>query len=246
MNKTLEEMAKSIYKSWFVDFEPFQDKEFIESKLGMIPKNWGVGSINDFVKVQNGYGFSSKLFSDKGSIGIIKIKNITDNNTVNITDTQYISKETAEDTNNRYLIKPNSILIAMTGAKVGKIGIVPETNTTLYLNQRVGMLKPIIDGGIEYSYIALMTDYFQNVIKNKARGSAQANISATAIGSIKVVIPPKKTLKKYANIIKPILNKISSNLNQNQSLIELRDSLLPKLMSGEIRVPIEESAKEVN
>jgi len=236
MNKTLEEMAQAIFKSWFIDFEPFQDKDFVESKLGMIPKNWKVGNISDFVKVQNGYGFSSKLFSDEGSIGIIKIKNITEKNTVNISDTQYISNETAEETNNRYLIKSNSILIAMTGAKVGKIGIVPETNTTLYLNQRVGMLKPRIDGGIEYSYIALMTDYYQNVIKNKARGSAQANISATAIGSINVVVPPKKILKKYANIIKPILNKISSNLNQSQSLKELRDTLLPKLMSGEINV----------
>jgi type I restriction enzyme S subunit len=246
MNKTLEEMAQAIYKNWFVYFEPFQDEEFFESELGMIPEGWEVGNINDFVNVQNGYGFSSKLFSDEGNIGVIKIKNITENNTVNISDTQYISKKTAEETNKRYLIKPNSILIAMTGAKVGKIGIVPETNTTLYLNQRVGMLKPKINGGIEYSYIALMTDYYQNVIKNKARGSAQANISATAIGSIKVVIPPKKILKKYANIIKPILNKISSNLNENRSLKELRDSLLPKLMSGEIRVPLDEDEKEVN
>jgi type I restriction enzyme S subunit len=246
MNKTLEEIAQAIYKNWFVYFEPFQDEEFFESELGMIPEGWEVGNINDFVNVQNGYGFSSKLFSDEGNIGVIKIKNITENNTVNISDTQYISKKTAEETNKRYLIKPNSILIAMTGAKVGKIGIVPETNTTLYLNQRVGMLKPKINGGIEYSYIALMTDYYQNVIKNKARGSAQANISATAIGSIKVVIPPKKILKKYANIIKPILNKISSNLNENRSLKELRDSLLPKLMSGEIRVPLDEDEKEVN
>lgn len=240
INNILKKMAQAIYKSWFIDFEPFKDKEFVESELGMIPKGWKVGTINDFVNVQNGYGFSSKLFFDKGDIGVVKIGNITEKNTVNISDTQYISEETAKDTNDRYLIKPNSILIAMTGAKVGKIGIVPNTNTTLYLNQRVGMLKPKINGGIEYSYIALMTDYYQNVIKNKAGGSGQANISATAIGSIKVIIPSKKVLDKYADIIKPILNKISSNLNQNQTLKGLRDSLLPKLMSGEIRIPLED------
>lgn len=235
MNKTLEEIAQAIYKNWFVDFEPWQDGEFVESELGKIPKGWKVGNIGDLVKVQNGYGFSSKLFSDSGEIGVIKIKNIK-NNKVDITNCQYISKETAKETNNRYLVKPNSILIAMTGAKIGKIGIVPKTKQKLYLNQRVGMLKEKIKGGIEYSYIALMTDYYQNVIKNKARGSAQPNISATALESIKVVIPPKKILEKYRKTINSFLGKICENLYQNQILIKIRDTLLPKLMSGEIRI----------
>jgi type I restriction enzyme, S subunit len=236
MNKTLEDMAMALYKHWFVDFGPFRDGEFIDSVLGEIPVGWEVKNIGQIVKILGGYAFKSKDFIEDGEI-VVKIKNIA-RNIVSIVGSDCISSDVAEKTNSKFQINAGSFLVAMTGAEVGKVGIVPDYGRRLWLNQRVGMItEPKFESADILVGNFLQSDECYNVIQNLAYGSAQPNISATDIESISLPIP------KDISILDGVLLQIRywheqriMNLNENQTLTSLRDTLLPKLISGEIRV----------
>jgi type I restriction enzyme S subunit len=236
MNRTLEDMAMALYKHWFVDFGPFQNGEFIDSELGMIPKGWEVKRLGEVIKVLGGYAFKSKDFVDQGE-SVIKIKNIS-NNVVSIVGSDCISSKVAEKTNDKFQVYAGNFLIAMTGAEVGKTGIVPNYARKLWLNQRVGK---IIDPSFRNADI-LIGNFLQSaegydMIQNLAYGSAQPNISSSGIESLEIILP-----KNVAIIETPLSqlevwhSKRISNLSENQTLTSLRDTLLPKLISGEVRV----------
>ncbi|CUP56353.1 EcoKI restriction-modification system protein HsdS [Turicibacter sanguinis] len=244
MNETLEEMAQALFKRWFVDFEfpneegqPYKSSggEMVESELGMIPYNWKLGVLGDLIYVQNGYAFKGKDLMENGEVGIIKIKNIS-SNTVDIINTQYISEILASKVDTKFKLCGTNLLIAMTGAEVGKIGLVPLNKKELYLNQRVGCIKELVPGGESYAYNYLLRPEAQEMIQAKAVGSAQPNISASGIEELKVVIPSNHILKAFQNICGSLLYNMCQLIEENYLLIELRDTLLPKLMSGEIRV----------
>lgn len=244
MNKNLEEMAQSIFKQWFVNFEfpdengnPYKNSggKMIQSELGEIPVGWSVNELVEIVYVQNGYSFKSQDFLDEGTIGIIKIKNIN-NGKVDIVNTQYVESHIANKVDEKFIVNSGSILIAMTGAEVAKIGIVEKTNKRLYLNQRVGMFKDKKNCGVEYIYCHLTTEQMQEVLRNKAMGSAQPNISASGIESIKIVVPEQFVLDSFKVIIKDIINMVISLGGESNTFEKTRDELLPKLISGEIRV----------
>ncbi len=244
MNKTLEEMAQAIFKQWFVDFEfpnengePYKSSggEMVESELGLIPKGWRVGKLGEIISVQNGYAFKSRDFQEIGNIGIIKIKNISSNK-VDIENMDFITEQIAEKVDNKFKITSGAILIAMTGAEVGKVGIVAKTNKKLFLNQRVGMFRDKMKGGTKYSYIMIVSNEWQEYIRGKAMGSAQPNISANGIEEIKIIIPAINILEKFDKIISENLELITENLYQIGELTQIRDTLLPKLMNGEIDV----------
>ncbi|MBS3203434.1 restriction endonuclease subunit S [Turicibacter bilis] len=244
MNETLEEIAEGLFKRWFVDFEfpneegkPYKSSggEMVESELGMIPYNWKSGVLGDLIYVQNGYAFKGKDLMEHGEVGIIKIKNIS-SNTVDIINTQYISEILASKVDTKFKLCGTNLLIAMTGAEVGKIGLVPLNKKELYLNQRVGCIKELVPGGESYAYNYLLRPEAQEMIQAKAVGSAQPNISASGIEELKVVIPSNHILKAFQNICGSLLYNMCQLIEENYLLIELRDTLLPKLMSGEIRV----------
>ena len=244
MNKTLEEMAQTLFKRWFIDFdfpnengEPYRSSggKMVDSELGEIPEGWKIGKIGDLIRVQNGYAFKSKDFLEKGTVGIIKIKNISDRK-VDINKSDFISEELAKAIDKKFFIQSSSILIAMTGAEVGKVGIVPEHNKKLYLNQRVGKFEELINGGKEFSYFYLNKEETQELIIAKSAGSAQPNISSKGIEELKIVLPSIKLLSEFEKNIGKSLKKIALNLNEINILTEIRDTLLPKLMSGEIEM----------
>lgn len=137
MNQTLEAMAQALFKEWFVDFNfPNFDGE-LENGL---PKGWRMGSLSEIMYVQNGYAFKSNDFVDEGENGILKIKNIS-NKVVDIVNMQFIPSEVAMNIDKRFKVESGDLLIAMTGAEVGKVGMVPNTEKNLWLNQRVGSFK---------------------------------------------------------------------------------------------------------
>ena len=244
MNKTLEEMAQALFKRWFVDFEfpneegqPYKSSggEMVESELGMIPEKWQPGKLGDLIYVQNGYAFKSKDLSEEGEVGIIKIKNISDN-TVDIINKQYICEDLVSNIHPKFKVYGTNLLIAMTGAEVGKIGLVPLNKQELYLNQRVGCIKEVIQGGEIYAYNYLLRAEAQEMIRAKAIGSAQPNISTSGIEELKIITPSKDILKAFEIIGGNLLYNMCRLREENNLLIQLRDTLLPKLMSGEIRV----------
>ncbi len=246
MNKTLEEIAMALYKHWFIDFGPFQDGEFVASELGEIPEGWEVKSVGQVVKIIGGFAFKSKDFKERGET-VVKIKNIS-NNLVSIEGSDCIGYDIGAKTNKKFLINSGSFLIAMTGAEVGKVGVVPDYSQKLWLNQRVGMITaPSFESADILIGNFLQSSDGYETIQNLAYGSAQPNISTNGLESISLPIPGD--ILVIAEFLKKIDNwhhmKIS-NYTENQTLTQLRDTLLPKLISGEVRVKdVEKTLTEV-
>ncbi|MDQ5922270.1 MAG: Restriction endonuclease subunit [Pseudomonadota bacterium] len=244
INNKLEEIAQALFKQWFIDFNfpnengmPYKDSggAMIDSELGRIPIGWQIGMIGDYVKIKSGFAFKSQWWTTTG-VKVIKIKDIS-NNTISSNELSHISIDNAKKASD-FSVKAGDLLIAMTGATVGKIGLVPETEFKLLVNQRVGKFflgdKPIEKVG--FLYMNLLQDNVAYQINARANGSAQANISPTDIESIKIVLPPKQIINIFNLTVTPIFEYICRNINQNNKLQQVRDSLLPKLMSGKVDV----------
>lgn len=92
INENLEQQAQALFKSWFVDFEPFKDGKFVDSELGMIPEGWKVGTIGNYSNIRSGFAFKSSWWTDKG-VKIVKIKNISSSGNLDMNDCSYVSKE---------------------------------------------------------------------------------------------------------------------------------------------------------
>ncbi len=260
MNQTLEEMAQTIFKSWFVDFDPVHAKanctdeaefeniakelgiskeildlfpsEFIESELGMIPKGWKATELSQVCKIQSGYAFKSAWWQDTG-VKVIKIKNI-DGNRVNTLDCECVSEEIATKNSNFKLLN-GDMLIAMTGATVGKVGVIYTSDEEYLLNQRVGRFQPIKYYD-EYVKIFASSSKFFESIQGQAQGSAQPNISAREIETVKIIKPNNEIMKAFSSLLNPFFSKILEHQGEIQTLEKTRDTLLPKLLSGEIDV----------
>lgn len=232
INKTLEEMAQAIFKSWFVDFEPFQDGEFEESELGRIPKGWKNGKIFDMGTVLTGKTppTSKKEFYGN-DIPFIKTPDMHGNIYITTVENK-LSLRGAEYQNNKYIPK-NSVIMSCIGAKAGVVSLTSELSQT---NQQI---NAIISEWPYYVYYTLKmeSDNLRNI---GSSGSTMININKSTFENYKILIPSQSILKNFNEKVQPIFEMILNNQNQNRNLEILRDSLLPKLMSGEIRVPIEE------
>ena len=253
INQTLEQMAQAIFKSWFVDFDPVKAKmngeqpkgmdaataslfpeKLVESELGLIPEGWEAGSIGSVTTAKGGYAFKSKQFIETGN-PVIKIKNITSSGTVNTLDCQCIDDDIARAAP-RFKLSNGDLLMAMTGATVGKSGIYVSDGRDGYLNQRVARFESKVDSSNPcwFTYNLVTKDNVFEQIVGAAQGSAQPNISSKGIEQVKAVIPTHDLIGKYQEVVAPLYAKWISNFKENSQLAELRDTLLPKLLSGEI------------
>lgn len=244
INQELESLTQLLFKRWFVDFEfpnengePYKSSggQMVDSELGQIPKGWRLGKFGELVDVINGYAFKSKDFDNSQEEGIVKIKNIN-GLTVEIKNTDFVSSNVVSNLNRKFKINSGDILIAMTGAEVGKIGVVPETKQNLWLNQRVGKVVPKDVKNTSFIHTLYNFLNLTDVVKNEAMGSAQPNISSTGIESIKILIPAQVIIEEFSRIFNDKYFLFVSSLAEIQTLSELRDTLLPKLISGELQI----------
>lgn len=264
-NQTLEEMAQAIFKSWFVDFDPVKAKmngeqpvgmddataalfpdKLVESELGLIPEGWEVGTVGSVTAAKGGYAFKSKQFVDEGN-PVIKIKNITSAGTVTTSGCQCIDGEVAK-TASRFKLSDGDLLMAMTGATVGKSGIYVSDGRDGYLNQRVARFESKVDSAQPcwFTYNLINKDSIFEQIVGAAQGSAQPNISSKGIEQVKTVIPTFGLISKYQELAAPLYTKWISNFSENSQLSELRDTLLPKLLSGELSLDQAQELAEVS
>ncbi len=234
INRNLEAQAQAIFKSWFVDFDPFKDGEFVDSELGKMPKGWRVGTLGEYCKVKSGYAFKSNWWQDKG-VKVVKIKNI--GNTLNLSDCSCVDKEKKELAKD-FIAIGGDLLIAMTGATVGKFCIVPQIDETILVNQRVGKFflgnNPIEK--LPFVYFLLNKSEVIDEILNRRQGSAQSNISPTDIETVKIIFPQIHVIEQFNNLTKYFFVNITKNQQQNQSLTAIRDAILPKLINGDIEI----------
>ena len=230
----LEEQAQLVYEKWFVRMKfPNHEDTSIDEETGL-PKGWSQGRLSDLIGFQSGFAFKSNRFKTSG-FPVIKIKNIG-NGTVQTESTDCIDSDYAKEADN-YRLLEGDLLIAMTGATVGKVGVVPITSEPCYLNQRVGRFqkKGYIDNMVFIKSFFTIGLGLQHIL-NYARGAAQPNISASDILSLPSIIPSDDLLKQYSDLSKKIVNTILNLQNQNRKLKEARDILLPRLMMGIIEV----------
>lgn len=209
INADLEEMAQAIFKNWFVDFEPFKDGKFVNSELGMIPEGWKVGCLGDIAEITSGKR-PPKKSKDKTKDLSIPLIGASD-----------IMGFTSD------VLYERPILVI---GRVGTHGVVqrfqekcwPSDNTLViessYYNYVYQLLK-----GIDYPAIN--------------RGSTQPLITQTDVKNTDVIIAPENVLKEYESITSTLFSKHRANIKENSRLSLLRDTLLPRLMSGELEVP---------
>ena len=236
--KILEEMAQKIYKEWFVDFK-FPNHEtatFKDSELGKIPSDWFLGTIKDINDVKGGYAFKSSDLKDTGKYGVIKIKNIQSGD-IDINSCQYIDERIAQKAE-AFKLGGGDMLIAMTGAQVGKVGIMPKIEQHYYLNQRVGKFVPNKEYIVNNQYLSMCTssEKFNIQINNVASGAAQPNISTSQIENIEILVPKAEILTQFETLVNPLFMETMVLKEKNAILKQTRDLLLPRLISGEIDV----------
>lgn len=238
MNKTLEEMAMTLYKHWFVDFGPFQDGEFVDSELGPIPEGWEVQELSKITQLQNGFAFKSKQWSEAG-IPVVKIGSVKPM-IVDVDQCSYVSEITANE-NPKFRLSAGDILVGLTGY-VGETGVVPNREPLPLLNQRVARF--VCDDAVySFIYCIARSSDFKSYAESNAHGSAQANISTKALLSYTLALPEIETIGAFDREVREKILLIRMNAEENFTLSTLRDTLLPKLISGEIRV--KEAVKQV-
>ena len=219
-NQTLEQMAATLFRQWFIE----------EAK-----EDWEEADLTQLIGLQSGYAFKSKDFQESGNFGVIKIKNIS-GNIIDIEQTDFVSDEVGLATAQRFNVSSGQVLVAMTGAEIGKLGLVPKTTKKLLLNQRVGLLEPKFIGAQYLAYLHLKSEFGQDYIENSATGSAQPNISGSLIEACPFPKVEDSILQQYGKQVQIYFVKVKENLGQIQTLEQLRDTLLPKIMSGEVRI----------
>ena len=223
----------------------FPDEFSYSDELGWIPKGWEVASLGDISFVKGGYAFKGKDFTTSGC-PVIKIKNINSDKTINVHDVQYIPQDIASKAE-KFWLSSGDLLMAMTGATVGKFGLLtPKVGETYLLNQRVAKFHPIdtVSPKTWFVYSCINQKKIIEHIVNIAHGSAQPNISAGAIMDTVISKPDNELIRLYDNMVDGNFSKILSNGKVIQILSKLRDTLLPKLLSGEIRIPDAEKMVE--
>jgi type I restriction enzyme S subunit len=252
MNKTLEEMANALYKHWFVDFGPFQNGKFIESELGLIPEGWSIGVLSDITNFYNGYGFKSGDLLDD-NIGdcyhVFKMGHIKKGGGLKSDGTRsYVQKSKCNKLEN-FVLKKGDLLMSMTDMKdkvtiLGHTAIMDEDDKYI-VNQRVGLIRAKIEYRIGYPYLYILTNSipFLSDLRSRANSGVQVNLSTEGIKSTKVLIAPKDINEDFNSTVVTFYEKIFENAKENENLKQTRDYLLPKLVSGEIRV--KDAAKKV-
>jgi type I restriction enzyme S subunit len=239
INKTLEEMAQAIFKSWFVDFEPFKDGESEESEIGLIPKGWKIVELEEICSIQNGFAFKSSDYQDTGC-RLIRTTNITSNGYVNNNDIKFLPQSFYESEKYKnYRFECFDTVLVMVGASIGKIGLITEYNLPSLQNQNMWRFRAN-NREISSVYIHYVVRRVNEFVSNWATGSARDFYRKESFQRAKCVLPPKNVMKEFRLLTDSLFIQISSNIMENALLLEIRDILLPKLMSGEIRVPVEE------
>ncbi len=246
---TLEEITSTLFKRWFVDFEfpkengnPYKSSggEMVESELGEIPAGWEIKNINDISSnISKGTTPTSKDLSsatDKKKIYFIKVKDIQTDGYINFNNVEKIPETIHFNQLKRSILKEKDILLSIAGT-VGRISYISDVYNGVNSNQAIAFIR-LKDSDKYFNFLLyyMKSSIFQNEIASKVVQAVQANVSLSVIKAIRLVLPNDSNLKKFNELIQPIVTKIEILRNENESVIGIRDSLLTKLLSGEIEL----------
>ena len=231
INDNLEQQAQALYKSWFVDFEPFCEEEFIETNIGSIPAGWKVGQLSDICEIVGG-GTPSKSHPEyycRRGIAWITPKDLS------VSKSKFSSRGSEDITSDGYKnssakLMPRGTVLFSSRAPIGYISIATNEICT---NQGFKSAVPGIAGtGYLYYFLQANTDK----IESKASGSTFKEASGSLMKALEVIIPADGIFNQFEAELAPILNKQENIASEIQTLTTLRETILPKLMSGELKI----------
>ena len=236
INADLDEMAQTIFKNWFVDFEPFKDGKFVNSELGMIPEGWKVVTLDDLTsKFGTGLNPRKNFVLGHGNNYYVTIKNMG-NNRIYLNDRcDKVDDEALVKINKRSKLQKGDLLFSGIGT-IGKVAMVVDDPVNWNTSESVFNMHPIDTVSSEFIYLLLLSDKFQQYVQQNAQGGVQQGIRMASLKAFQLAMPDDLNL--FDNLVKPIIGKIKNNDKENDTLSLLRDTLLPRLMSGEIEVPV--------
>lgn len=226
INADLEEMAQAIFKNWFVDFEPFKDGKFVDSELGMIPEGWKVGRLKDLLYLRK----DSIKAANKGNLPYLPIDTIPMHCLV---ATDFKSNDEAKSSLQTF--EQNNIVVGAMRVYFHRVILAPckgITRTTCFV------LSVKNGNALAYSLMQCNQDEAISFAEKTSKGSTMPYaVWDGGYGEYKVVIPPSEVMKSFNDLLSNFFSKMNKNAIENSRLSLLRDTLLPRLMSGEIEIP---------
>ena len=253
INQTLEQIAQTLFKSWFVDFDPVKAKmngeqpkgmdaataslfpeKLVESELGLIPEGWSVRPLGSLIDFMTGFAFKSKQFTESG-VRLARGDNVKEGRFHWGDKSRYWPVVTPEL--EKYHLQSGDILIGMDGSKVGKNWVrVNESDLPCLLVQRVARLREKGLVGSSMLEVIIGGNKFKRYVENVKTGTSIPHISGKQIKDMPILYPNDggKLFQRFEELLLPLAQKRELNNVENQELTRLRDTLLPKLLSGEI------------
>lgn len=222
LNNHLEQMAQAIFKSWFVDFEPFGGEQ---------PPNWDIGTVSDIsADVVCGKTPSTKIAEYFGAdVPFITIPDMHD--VVYITSTERLLSRAGTASQSSKTVPPNSVCVSC----IATAGLVGLTSVPSQTNQQINTIV-CKDGISPYFVYLTMVGMADHIKMLGSSGSATNNLNKGQFSKIELVIPESSDMSKFSNLVEPLFEAIKRNQQENALLAETRDTLLPRLMSGELSV----------
>ena len=242
MNKTLEAIGQAIFKHWFVDFEfpnekgkPYKSSggDMVDSELGEIPKGWKIFNLIDLVShLKPGTNYQPARVEE--GIPFVNVRNVQ-NGFLDLKDVKYITKEEYSRVHQYWVPEEHDILITRIGT-LGNVGVIRKEDLPLAVHYNSIDIKAKRTS-FQFLYFVLKSDFFQKQYHNKKKQSVQEYVTIDEVEKLNLILP--ESFKKFEDIFISLFNKIEENFAEIHTLSQIRDSLLPKLMSGKIRVPVE-------
>ena len=223
INANLEAQAQALFKSWFVDFEPFKDQPFVESELGMIPEGWRVGNIYEYIDVIYGAPYKSSLFNEnKDGLPLIRIRDLKTN------APQFYTPEVLPNTE---YINAGDIVAGMDAEFIPYVWLGEKG----VLNQRCCKFKGKNDAISNYYILFLIKPELEYVQSYKT-GTTVSHLGKSDIDRFKIMTPPLDVVLAFSERVNPMKEEVVNRAKESRRLASLRDTLLPRLMSGELKV----------
>lgn len=258
-NATLEAIAQALFKSWFVDFDPVHAKQqgrepegmdeataalfpdsFEESELGLVPKGWRVEDLGKIIPVKDGTHESPK--PAETGFPLVTSRHITSGQ-IDFSNTYLISEFDFLNISKRSRVDRFDVLITMIGT-VG-IPIIVLNEETDFAIKNIGLFKTSSKKDLShYLYLLLCSNTMQSYLEARLAGTTQKYLSLKALREIEILLPSDEVLSSFSEIMFPLFNKIYGNQKLINTFTTTRDSLLPRLISGQLRLPEAETMLE--
>jgi len=257
MNKTLEEIGKAIFKHWFIDFEfpwDFEENQFsltgkpykssggkmVESELGKIPKGWKIRKLIECVEINKGLSYKGKNLAEGGENILVSLKCFKRGGGFNLDGIKYYDGDYKEE----HLLNEGDLIVAMTDLTqaadvIGMPALVPKIPNAkkIIASLDVAIIKPInSELGQEFLYFLFLTSTTRDFLWGYVNGSTVLHLNIQGLRELKIIYPPETIMMAFNSLIKPLFRKIKNNENQIAKLSQIRDSLLPRLMSGRLKL----------